>query len=63
VTKVNIEVIGLRENRSIKWTKADRRKITRREEKLTIKSTKGGETGKNTELGRNHKPLGFDKFM
>jgi hypothetical protein len=41
----------------------DRRKTTSREEKLTIGSAKGGEPGKNTDLGRNHKPLRFDKFM
>jgi hypothetical protein len=57
VTEVKREVIDLRENRSIKWMKADRRKTTSREEKLTIGSAKGGETGKNTDLGRNHKPL------
>jgi hypothetical protein len=63
VTEVKREVISLRENRSIKWTKEDRRKTTSREEKLTIGSAKGGETCKNTDLGRNHKPLRFDKFM
>jgi hypothetical protein len=31
------------------------KKTTSREEKLTIGSAKGGETGKITDLGRNHK--------
>jgi hypothetical protein len=35
------------------------KKNYKREEKLTIGSAKGGETGKNTDLGRNHKPLRF----
>jgi hypothetical protein len=44
-------------NRSIRQMEANRRKITSREEKFMIGSAKGGETGKNTYLGRNHKPL------
>jgi hypothetical protein len=59
VTEVKIKVIGVRENRSIKRTKADRRKTTSREEKITIGSAKGGETGTNRDLGRNPKPLRF----
>jgi hypothetical protein len=55
VTKVKREVIYPRENRSIKRTNADRRKTTSREEKLTIGSAKGGETGKITDLGKNPK--------
>jgi hypothetical protein len=39
-----------RKNRSIKRMKANRRKTTSREEKLTIGSAKGGETGKNYRL-------------
>jgi hypothetical protein len=34
---------------------ANRRKTTSREEKLTIGSAKGGETGKITDLGKNYK--------
>jgi hypothetical protein len=59
VTEVKREVISLRENKLIKRTKEERRKTTSREEKLTIKSAKGGEIGKNTDLCRNHKPLRF----
>jgi len=57
LTEAKREAIDLGENRSIKWMKADRRKTTSREEKLTIGSAKGGEACKNTDLGRNHKPL------
>jgi hypothetical protein len=33
----------------------DRRKTTSREEKLTIGSAKGGETGNTSDLGKNSK--------
>jgi hypothetical protein len=56
VKEVKREVISLRENMSIKWTKEDKRKTINREEKFTIESGKGGETGKNTDLGRNQNP-------
>jgi hypothetical protein len=59
VKEVKREVISLRENRLVKQTKADRRKTISREEKLTIGSAKGGEIGKNTDLGRKQKPLRF----
>jgi hypothetical protein len=31
--------------------------------KLAIRSAKRGEPRKNIDLGRNHKPIRFDKFM
>jgi hypothetical protein len=57
LTEAKREAIDLRENRSIKRMEVDKRKTTSREEKLTIGSAKGEEAGKNTNLGRNHKPL------
>jgi hypothetical protein len=41
----------------------NRRKTTSREEKLMIGSAKRGETGKITDLGRNHNSQDLDKFM
>jgi hypothetical protein len=49
VIEVKREVIGLRENRSIKWMKAERRNTTIREEKLTIGFANEGETGKKIQ--------------
>jgi hypothetical protein len=42
-------------NRSIKQVETNNRKTTSREEKLMIGSAKRGETGKVTDLGRNHR--------
>jgi hypothetical protein len=39
--------------------KENKRQATSPEGKLTIRSAKGGGIGKDTDLGRNHKPLRF----
>jgi hypothetical protein len=56
VTEVKREVIDLRENRSIKRMKENRRKTISREENYDW-VCKRRRDRKNIDLGRNHKPL------